>query len=121
MRLVRFTNEMKVPVGKETPNLPVRKAGETNICFDCERACGGCPWSQYDDDKKRTGFKPAPGWTAEEVMYPVQHWDKGIRWVRTYHITDCPLFVRTPDRKTPGGELTEWQNELFLRKMGVKK
>ena len=56
---------------------------KTNICWDCEKACGGCSWSR--------NFEPVPGWKA-----------KKIRWSRTkettYMITKCPLFERTPDR-----------------------
>lgn len=67
---------------------------KTNICFDCKNACGRCPWSRYDPEKKRTAFEPVPGWTAEKVPFL----SKGERNKRghdfTYHITACPLFER---------------------------
>lgn len=54
--------------------------GGPNICFKCQRACGGCSWS--------ADFEPVPGWTAEPALL-----NGGIE---TYHITACPLFL--PDK-----------------------
>lgn len=61
-----------------------------NICFDCERACGGCPWS--------AGFRPIPGWTARKRMLRVGTTRGRPVYVETYHITDCPLRVKTPEK-----------------------
>ena len=54
-----------------------------NICFDCQKACGDCSWSD--------NFEPVPGWTAEKCHY------HGVgKYKDTYHITACPEFE--PDR-----------------------
>lgn len=36
-----------------------------NICFDCQRACGGCSWSACHPVTGKPLFLPVPGWTAE--------------------------------------------------------
>ena len=61
---------------------------KANICFDCQRACGDCSWSEYDLDRKTARLKPVEGWTAKLVKYQ----DSGY----TYEITECPLFI--PDK-----------------------
>lgn len=66
-----------------------------NICFDCEKACGGCSWSE--------SFTPVPGWTATPVRRKV--WTKidgkfQEHYCDTYSITACPLFERTEPRKS---------------------
>lgn len=60
----------------------------TNICFDCQRACGDCPWSEYDLDREVARFEPVEGWTAKLVTHSHQGY--------TYEITECPLFI--PDK-----------------------
>lgn len=46
-------------------------------CWTCDRAYGGCPWSQT--------FSPVPGWIASPTLvngvYP------------SYRITYCPLYT----------------------------
>ena len=82
-----------VPVGRTT-----------NICFDCENACGGCPWSH--------SAQPVPGWTAKKTVIrsSTTHNRRSEYYtIDTYHITACPMFVRTPDRKTDKAELTDAQ------------
>ena len=78
------------------------KRGRTNICIDCKKACGGCPWSAIDPETDRPAFKPVPGWSATEtVLY------NGSSVERTYHITACPLFERDEKRKVEQvGELS---------------
>lgn len=58
---------------------------QANICFDCQRACGDCSWSEYDLDRGVALLKPVEGWTAELVKY--QHLGY------TYSVTACPLFI----------------------------
>lgn len=62
--------------------------GKTNdLCFRCDKACGGCSWSK--------SFAPIPGWTAEPSRICV-----GIdNFVETWHITDCPEFVGKPPKE----------------------
>ena len=65
----------------------------TNICFDCQKACGGCSWSELDPATKKPRFEPVPVWTAEKKKLIVSC-SKGKRIViDTYHITACPEFV----------------------------
>lgn len=82
-----------------------------NICFDCEKACGRCSWSK--------DFTPVPGWTAIEVFRnidgryagPYDHF-----FSRTYAITACPLFERTPPRKH-----VEFEWRSIMIKEGMKR
>ena len=67
--------------------------GRGNLCFDCERACGGCSWSR--------SFTPVPGWTAKKTVRSSTHGTDRV-FLESYDITACPLFVPTPPRGTPG-------------------
>jgi hypothetical protein len=58
---------------------------KANICFDCDKACGGCSWSR--------NFEPVPGWTAEKIMLNVGAVKNQKRFLQTYHITACPEYV----------------------------
>lgn len=60
-----------------------KKKSEEQPCWDCERACGGCSWSE--------DLTPVAGWTA------VPHiWEDGdIGW----RILSCPQFIKQPGRK----------------------
>lgn len=86
----------------------------TNICFDCQKACGGCSWSELDPDTLKTRFKPVPGWTAEKVKYQTQAINGGAKFCDTYHITACPEFVRDEPRKSERKELSDRDWELLL-------
>ena len=69
----------------------------TNICFDCQRACGGCSWSACDPETGELLFRPVPGWTAEpSKLYSESKGHKRETW--TYRITACPLFLRDEGR-----------------------
>ena len=81
---------------------------QASICFDCEKACGGCSWSEYDATKNCTRFKIPEGATFEPV-YDV----KGR--IYTYRITKCPLFEKTPDRTQTNGMLSASDDERFLK------
>lgn len=73
----------------------------TNICFDCQRACGGCSWSACDPVTEKPLFRPVPGWTAEpSMLYPAGGAAKRTSEVWTYHVTACPLFVRDEPRES---------------------
>ena len=93
----------------QTNNIP----GKTNICFDCQRACGDCSWSEVDPVTKRVRFQPVPGWTAERVKVNVDH-GHGSFGVETYHITACPKFIPDEPRQTSNLELSE--NEYIKAK-----
>lgn len=52
----------------------------TNICFDGQRACGGCSWSACDPVTEKPLFRPVPGWTAEpSMLYPAGGGEKNER------------------------------------------
>lgn len=49
--------------------VPVEKyRKQANICFNCQRACGDCPWSEIDPETDKPRFQPVPGWTAKRVI-----------------------------------------------------
>ena len=93
---------------------------QANICIDCQNACGGCSWSEWDSDNGRPRFEPVPGWTAKRVLLNLGYADGKPRLVDTYEITACPQFVPDPPRqRRPSDryELTEEQSLLFLARM----
>lgn len=83
------------------------KSGRSNICFNCQKACGGCSWSAIDPNTGKPGFKPIPGWTAEPVVLNVGHCVNKGTYVQTYHITACPEFVPDAERKTNSLEMSD--------------
>ena len=87
----------------------------TNICFDCQNACGGCSWTEIDPATKRPRFEPVPGWTAKPVLLIIGR-DKGNkeRIAETYHVTKCPQFIPDEPRKRDTRQLTEEQSKHFL-------
>ena len=92
-----------------------RSGNHTNICFDCQRACGGCSWSAIGD-YGRPRFEPVPGWTAEPTSFNIEG-----RVVNTYHITACPQFKPDPPRKKRAADyltLTEEESQDFLDRRG---
>ena len=67
---------------------------KTNICIECEKACGGCSWSAADPITGKLLFEPVPGWTATPVLLNLgRHFDGRKSYAQTYHITACPEFV----------------------------
>lgn len=92
-----------------------RSNKHTNICFDCQNACGGCSWSAVGDYGKLL-FEPVPGWTAEPTSFIVDG-----RVVNTYHITACPQFKPDPPRERRFADylaLTEEESRWFLERRG---
>lgn len=90
-----------------------------NICFDCENYAGGCCWTEVDPETNKIRFEPVPGWTAEKHSTLVPYTRDGKEFVRvidTYHITDCPLQVKTPPRKaeTPQAKKIEQMDRKCL-------
>lgn len=91
----------------------------TNICFDCQNACGACPWSEYDPETKKPRFQPVPGWTAEPVKLNLGT-RKAVRIiVDTYHITACPLFLPDEKRKVDFNSLTDKQWAELMKQWRV--
>ena len=50
------------------------------LCWHCENAVGGCPWSD--------SFTPVKGWTAEKIEATKS------RPFTSCNIIECPMFVR---------------------------
>ena len=90
----------------------------TNICFDCQNACGGCSWTEIDPVTKRPRFEPVPGWTAKPVLLVIGR-DKGNkeRITKTYHVTKCPQFIPDEPRNGDRRQLTEQQSKEFLENL----
>ena len=68
------------------------------LCWKCQNACGGCPWTEVDPVTKKVRFEPVPGWDAK----PVRRWTAtGSLRVRmeSYSIKSCPMFVPDEPRK----------------------
>lgn len=74
--------------------IPIKGKGNTNICFDCKRACGGCSWTELDPKNLQTRFEPVPGWDATKTFFK----NGDGRKVETYHIRSCPLFEKDDER-----------------------
>ena len=58
-----------------------------NICFDCKKSMGKCPWSAIDDDTGRVKFEPIPGWKTVKRSRK-----EGRKWLIVEQIVYCPLF-----------------------------
>lgn len=52
----------------------------TQLCWDCEKACGRCSWSR--------DFIPVPGWKATPTKLNVER----NRIVDSYEVHECPEF-----------------------------
>ena len=78
------------------------KKQDDTLCWDCKRACGGCPWSMSGTHHGMTR-KPSPvdGWKARETTVRMQSATDNTRSVVSYIVEACPLFV--PDRRTANG------------------
>lgn len=63
------------------------KGAANELCFLCDKACGGCSWSR--------DFTPVAGWTATPTRINP---GGGAAPTSSYHIEDCPEFsgVRPP-------------------------
>lgn len=87
------------------------RAGMANICFDCQKACGGCSWSEINPDTGKPRFQPVEGWTAKPTVVQVECGRK----IEGYHITACPEFVQDEKRVGCKGGLTLEQMEVLIR------
>ena len=65
------------------------------LCYECARAVGFCSWSRK--------FEPVPGWTAKPTK--ISHFKNKygeriyVKDSDSYHITECPLFIRDGETK----------------------
>ncbi len=53
---------------------------DTQLCWECKRATGGCRWS--------ADLKPVKGWDAEKVIIKDFEGD-----IESYKVKACPLFI----------------------------
>ena len=88
---------------------------KANICFDCQKACGGCSWTEIDPRTDKPRFEPVPGWTAIKTSVLMSAHRKK-RYENTYQITACPEFVHDENRASAKGELTEEQLAILMQK-----
>ena len=70
------------------------------LCWKCQNACGGCPWTEVDPVAKKVRFEPVPGWTAKPVKRITTSGCEKII-VDTYSIKACPLFIPDEPRTVP--------------------
>lgn len=63
-------------------------------CWSCQKACGGCSWSEVDLQTGKIKYDPVPGWNANKVPYRNPDGSKA----HTYEILDCPEYVAEPER-----------------------
>lgn len=94
----------QIEKAKERASKVLLKENRTNICIDCQKACGGCSWSEIDPATKKIRFEPVPGWTAKKVRLNSGIMGGKRRILETYHITACPEFVRDERRNHSFGE-----------------
>ena len=88
---------------------------KSNICFDCQKACGGCSWTEVDEKTGRQRFEPVPGWTARPVLLNLgMGWNGERNMAETYHITACPEFLPDEQRRTDNCELSHTENKYFM-------
>lgn len=61
------------------------KKQDDTLCWDCKRACGGCPWSMSGTHHGMTR-KPSPvdGWKARETTVRMQSATDNTRSVVSY-------------------------------------
>ena len=69
------------------------------LCWRCQNAYGGCPWTEVDSVTKKVRFQPVPGWVAK----PVRRWTTTGPFhvlVEGYSIKTCPMFVQDEPKKS---------------------
>lgn len=79
----------------------------SNICFNCQRALGGCSWSK--------SFIPVEGWTATPTTTSGCNGGKVTR-IETFDIRACPLFLQDPPRQINYAMISEEENERYNRR-----
>lgn len=74
---------------------------EHTLCWDCAKACAGCPWSQYHP-------RTVKGWVATPTKVKPCSSDskKGEGYDNSYIVRSCPLFVRDAE-----GYGLKWSNK----------
>lgn len=88
----------------------------TNICFDCQRATGRCPWSTLDPETGAPAFRPVLGWTAIRVKLRLGYDNGEPVLADTYHITACPMFIPDAPRKSDSAQMSLEDLNRLLKK-----
>ena len=57
----------------------------SNICWECKKATGFCPWCEVDQETGRIRWGEVPGWTTEIVL---------VNGHPRKRIIACPMFER---------------------------
>ena len=90
------------------------------LCWDCERACGGCSWTEWDRDTDQIRYEPVPGWTAIPTVLPSNNtFSQDHPSNRSYKVIACPLYVKTLPRESSALELTEAQDRWYRELHGI--
>ena len=58
---------------------------DATICWDCQKATGGCSWSR--------GFEPVEGWKAVPTKAYGKSTSEKERWIDSFDVYECPEFV----------------------------
>lgn len=90
------------------------------LCWDCERACGQCSWSERDPETDQIRYEPVPGWTAVPTVLPSNNtFNRDNPRNRSYKVLACPLYIKTPPRESSALELTEEQDRWYRALHGI--
>ena len=80
-----------------------------NPCAECARNIRDCPWLHSD--------MPVPGWDARPTRVQMRNMAYQERWVESYEIRSCPLYIPVPPREINNAELTPEQDRMFMRRV----
>lgn len=103
--------------GKKTVEIRKnRSMSKEQLCWTCQRACGGCPWSR--------SLTPVEGWTVTPSSIKTTG-----REEPTYHIEECPLYIADkgmiikPKQRKGKKHLTAAEKKMIadLYKNGIKR
>jgi len=68
-------------------------------CEDCINACGGCSFTELDENGNLK-MEPVPGWKAEKVVWK-PYSKKRDKTQYTYRVIDCPLYKQAGQDEKP--------------------
>lgn len=63
------------------------------LCETCQKAYGGCSWTEVDENGK-VKFEPVPGWDAKPTLKI-----GGGATYTSYDVKSCPLYVQDRDTR----------------------
>lgn len=88
-RFCSYKCRTAIPARQGAERIPhhTYKKKKEQLCWICQKACGGCSWSD--------ALIPVKGWDAVKVYRKYNDEDETLNF--TYRITSCPQFIS--DRK----------------------